>query len=311
MVSLSLPSLGGGSTQDIRRQWLLGALIFLVMALAVGLIRTSVPSLSLYLWGLLSLLALFAVRQAFPDVWNYSVWLLVIYLSAAGGVLFFFQFGKFDADRFRVLGFLLLMISMGIATFLVLHIKRTRDDFFQDSDVSTTPLPLGIWTVAVMMFWFLSHVSTGLWAWWAQEGGEGTGRLVAYAIVELVMVILALYILWIPQEGFSKGEKPHIEEMLLIPTIPLLEEKPKPRTTAQCPICQGDLDKRTRFCPECQNRETFLWCHRCEEYMVPCPGCSERTPYGRPRCMSCGKPLGKNLSCTCGRISPLSEWDRE
>jgi hypothetical protein len=226
---------------------------------------------------------------------------------------------------FTAIGIFFDLAALGIGVMLILRIKSIRDDI---SGVTERPegfeldheamyIPLGIWSLAVLLFWFTSNLSVLYWYNWS-VGSWGPGP---YLTAEVFLLFIAIYILWHPQNNFEWGVestvlpvKPERLGMELIDRsqkiLPKLKKsvtfgaKPKER----CPICGARASFERRACPNCGQPRLFSWCKVTENYIVTCPNCKEPTSYGKVGCIHCGKPIYQTIRCSCGEESEISDW---
>ncbi|WP_455392739.1 hypothetical protein [[Eubacterium] cellulosolvens] len=309
--------------KNIRLQLLIGVLCFFFIAVFL----TTLPGdIYIYLWLLLGAFTLYFIRLTFPDVWNYTFWLMGIFFLNFLAMICFLDTKFTSHFLFSFIGFFLELATLGIDILLILHIKAIRDDI---SGVTERPtgmeleheakyIPLGLWSLMVFLFWFVSNLSIFYWFQWsvAKSGMEG------YIISEIVLMFIVVYILWHPQVKFDWGV-----EALLLPDKKLISKdkalikyskllpklrktvRAKPGLPKKCPICGAKIVVEKRRCSNCGENRIFTWCKIQEGYIVTCPHCKALTSYGKERCIRCGRLINRNIRCTCGVEKEIRDWN--
>lgn len=308
---------------NIRTQWMLGVIVFFLTALGFGMgfgtLSGYVPTI---LWILFGGITLACISQAFPDAWNYIFWLAGIYGATVGGTLCLLGLKLISSPLFTALGVFLIIVALAIVIYLILHIKSIRDEIsgvIERADKNhieheVSYVPLGFWTISVLLFFVFSICSILGWARWAIDHQN----LGIYIFSEVMVLSLGLYILWVPQTKFEWGFErlalePEIisspKSKLVIPIPRIFEDKTAPETTSNiCPICNSNLIQDKRTCAKCGTAKTFSWCKTSETYIINCPVCNKSTSYSRDECMKCGKPFSKLIECQCGTKKPIKDW---
>jgi hypothetical protein len=229
---------------------------------------------------------------------------------------------------FIAIGIFIELVTFGICVLLILHIKAIRDDI---SGVTERPegleleheaayIPLGLWSLSVLLFWFVSNLAVLYWFNWS-VGAWGSE---AYLTAETCMFGIVVYILWHPQMNFDWGVEPVIfpsenvtDKLGLFTSSRGLLSLPGFRKTVRvksklpnkCPICGSKVVSEHRTCRHCGQKRAFTWCKISEGYIVTCPHCKAQTSYGKPGCINCGKPINKNIRCQCGTLNEIRDWD--
>jgi hypothetical protein len=322
-----------GGLLNLRVQFGIGIIIFFALSMIMGIIGISESIIYTVLWALFGIFTLFCVSKVFPDTWNYVFWLVGIYFFAALGLLFLLDIEMFAGIGFFALGiFIEVGAILGIGALLVQNVKNIRDDISGVSERSEPVsehlkkegkyVPLGFWALAVVLFWLFANLSIYGWYLWASHRVEDINNLGLYVFSEIMVLILGLYILWVPQYKFEWRAEPIVlspepsEGLRLFETLPdmltktreKLEQKlPRPE---KCPICGSKVVSETRKCSSCGNTRTFDWCTVSEEYIVTCPHCKNPTSFGRERCLECGKPIDQYIKCKCGAMNTIDNWKR-
>ena len=291
---------------DLKTQWIITVFGFLILSIFFGVYPSRRPLLSTGLWLLCALLGLICIWRAFPNVWKYSFWLLALYITAIGGWIFIFVF---TSKLYIPLGIILEILSYAIGIYFIYHIRSVRDQNIE------TYVPLGLWSLCIILFWFFSLFSIRAWYIWA----KGTGALIeawGYIFSEVVLVIILIYILWVLDRKFERIPEPLIVADLqeLPGVLPKLKRRKVPKTVTKqpdrCPICNTKLIPDSRECRSCGNVRTFYWCKVSETYIIMCPHCNAPTSYGKERCRTCKKPIGQLIKCTCGEKKPIKSWKK-
>ena len=309
--------------KNIRLQLLIGVLSFFIIALFLSILPGT-PYL--FLWLIVGAFTLYFIRLTFPDVWNYTFWLMGIFFLNFLAIICFLDTKFTSHPLFFAIGIFLELGTLGIDILLILHIKAIRDDI---SGVTERPsgmeleheaayIPLGIWSLTVFLFWFVSNVSIMYWYHWS----VGTWRPEPYLISELALILIVIYILWHPQMNFDWGV-----ETVLFPAKELVSETKlankytgllpgikktvtaKPGKPKKCPICGAKIIVEQRQCKNCSSNRIFTWCKISEGYIVTCPHCKALTSYGKERCIKCGQLINRNIRCTCGTENEIRDWN--
>jgi hypothetical protein len=308
--------------KNIRVQLLIGVISFFIIAL---ILSTYAGQVYLILWLVVGAFTLYFIRLTFPDVWNYVFWLMGIFFLNFLAVLCLLQTKFTSHPLFFAIGIFLELVTLGIFILLILHFKAIRDDI---SGVTDRPeglelqheaayVPLGLWSLSVFLFWFVSNLSILYWYDWS-VGGSGPE---AYLASEIVLLIILVFILWHPQMNFDWGLEPALLQPKATTTgAGILERgsgflprfKKIVRATSglpkKCPICGSKIVTEHRECKSCGQKRVFAWCKISEGYIVTCPHCRTQTSYGKIGCINCGKPINRTVRCTCGSEHEIRDW---
>lgn len=309
--------------KNIRLQLLIGVLGFFIIALFLS---TQEGYAYLFLWLIVGAFTLYFVRLTFPDVWNYTFWLMGIFFLNFLAILCFMDVKFTSHPLFSAIGFFLELGTLGIDILLILHIKAIRDDISGVTDRPTgmeleheaAYIPLGLWSISVFLFWFMSNLSIVLWYNWSVN----LGSIEAYISSEVVLIFIVIYILWHPQVKFDWGVEP-----LMLPTkakpgaargiagyarmLPKFKKtvRAKPKIPKNCPICGAKIVVENRQCTNCGHKRVFTWCKISEGYIVTCPNCKAQTSYGKDKCINCGQRISRNIRCVCGTQNQIKDWE--
>ncbi len=235
-----------------------------------------------FIWigGLLA--ALLFLFLAYPHVWMYGFWLAGIYGLVGGSVICLYSLGRING-WYRGLGVMGEVLAIYI-TYVLLRKTLILRDNLKEGNSSY----LGLWSVSLLLFYVLSNLSFIAWFWWGME----IYPIHYYTAAEVVLILLALHILYIPE---------HFEWEPLLHAV-VLEEN-------VCPHCGGTLQTERRKCPKCGEYNVIKYCPASEEFMVVCKNCKKLTPLGRERCIHCNSIQLAALKCTvCGKTAPINEW---
>ena len=250
---------------------------------------------------------------------------MCIFLLNFLAVLCFLQTKYTSHSLFFAIGIFLELVTLGIDILLVLRIKSIRDDISgvtsrpagQELDHEAAYIPLGLWSLSVFTFWFVSNLSILYWYNWS----VGTWGPEPYLVTNIILLFLVVFILWHPQMNFDWGVEPVFFTVKGISGTGLLEKTQKylPRlkkgvtSPAQrpnkCPVCGAKIIAERRACSNCGKPRIFTWCKISEGYIVTCPHCKAQTSYGKPGCLHCGKPITRSVRCTCGTEHEIRDWD--
>lgn len=309
--------------KNIRLQLLIGVLGFYFTAL---ILSTQSGDVFLLLWLIIGAFILYFIRLTFPDVWNYIFWLIGIFFLNFLAVICFLDNKYTSHFLFIAFGIFFELGALAIVFLLILHIKAIRDDI---SGVTERPtgmelereaayIPLGLWSLALFFFWFISNISIMYWFYWSVQNAGSEG----YIITQLILAFIVVYILWHPQKKFewsiesvsAPTEKPEKKSELgtKIPGIlPKLKKtvSAKSRIPNKCPICGSKIVMENRQCRNCGEKRLFTWCKISEGYIVTCPECKAQTSYGKDRCVNCGRLIDRFVECNCGTKHEIRDWD--
>ena len=308
--------------KNIRIQLLIGVLSFSIISLFLS---TFEGQIYLMLWLLVGAFTLYFIRLTFPDVWNYTFWLMGIFFLNFLAVLCLLQTRFTSHPLFLALGIFLELVTLIIDILLILHIKAIRDDI---SGVTDRPagleleheaayIPLGIWSIAVFSFWFVSNLSILYWYNWSL----GFWGPEAYLASNIYILFILVYILWHPQMNFDWEVEPIIfpskkgiavagaleKTYSFIPRFRKIVRS-RPGGARKCPVCGAKTIMEHRQCNSCGHKRIFTWCKISEGYIVTCPHCKAQTSYGKEGCIHCGKPINKYVRCSCGNEHEIRDW---
>jgi len=320
-----------------RYRYVVGASLAFVASVAAGAadFRWATP-----VWVIAGLGGAFLCIYAFPSVWRYLVYLGGIYIFMAGGAIAPL-FGVRILTLFLGVSILLHCFGILIAYNLIKDFNLTRRAYHvaaaQDGQ-SAPYVPMGLWSIGVVLFMVLTDVSMVGFSMWAQADRP----LYLYLVCEVLLVILMMYLLDVPERAFGgKGrdfvprvslsditrDTRKVVRRIVTPgpkgegvakkAVAKLSQRPAaiPRTlpvdATSCPACGADLRLDVRRCPECYKETNFAWCPASEHYIIACPSCGRPTVYGEPACRVCGKPVDIEYTCpTCRKSTPLNRWGR-
>lgn len=252
--------------ESIRKEYyLIGAVLSFIGAMIGGILSYT------HLWLFFGILGFICVFMGYPNAWTYMFWLAGIYIFAGlGGALFMLQ-----GPLYIVIGVICEVVALYIVLSLLQNVINTRDNHKRE-------LPLGLWSMSVLIFFVCANISLSDWARWVM----GRSDLAPYVVAESLLIMLLGYILWVPENKLGKGA-----------TFP-----------AKCPSCGGILKDVHRTCPECAHQQSFHWCKQAEHYVVPCTHCGELTAYG-DSCVHCVTAQPKGVKCeSCNAENPLKAW---
>lgn len=309
---------------DLQNQWIIGIITFFVLSLLFGMSFGYEPDWPFTVgWVACGILTLFFITQAFPDVWNYTFWLIGIYILTGFGIFSLMVLEESFGRIITIVGYLSEITGIGLAFYLILHLKNLRDGVsgVSKSGVSRSQLlregryiPLGLWSLSIMIFWLCTNLSIWGWFKWATDGTT----IGIYVSMELLILFLGLYILWVPQTNFrwsassersSKLDRPL--KSIIINRIPKTILKGGKSSISNCPICGYALNIEVRSCPGCGRSERFYWCPRSEVFIKKCGSCSKPISFNVSSCPNCGITQPPEISCrSCGANNRIRDWKR-
>lgn len=282
---------------------LLIAFACLILSLYLGLM----PGLIfVILWAATGIGALICIYFAFPNMWPYCLLLYAAYAISAFGVIllvFWYDVIKFFGISIPVMiGIFFIASAFYIAYYIVKNVKKTRDIFAAKRNY----LPLGFWSISVMLFPLFSILSIFSWSNWVDSG-----ELQFYLILEPLIAILLIYILWLPDRNIDWSlehlPEPPVKKLITKKSKAIKEKVTKIKNI--CPECGSKLKIERKSCPSCNNAQTFGWCTTSEAYVLPCPHCGSMAMYGKDKCGKCGKSLTDNITCnSCKKAFTIKEW---
>jgi hypothetical protein len=280
---------------------------------AIASSATPMTSGNVLMWATFVILSIIAVYLAFPHTRFYGIWLLTVYILIGIGVIFINGIGLTGAQGI-IVGFILEILAFYIAYNLVMQVKGLRN-------ISRGPyVPLGLWSLSVILFVLFTNAAAQGFIM-TVKGGDG---IPAYISAEVVMVVLAVYILKKPEDVIIPFEREVVPEEMRPKTVrekargrkarkPAVRAAKAARGTGMrvCPHCKKDLEVRDRICPSCGSETPVGFCSYTGHIIIPCPSCGKSVSYGSYRCKHCGAKVGESLFCTnCGNESGLGEWGK-
>jgi hypothetical protein len=293
-------------------QLAIGVLICIIASLTFGLQQ---GELYIALWAIFGSMALILIFFAFPNTWTYGILLYAIYAITAFGVILLYHWG----DSILYGGFSLSLpagvfffMASGYMTFHIIQsIKVTRDFHSKTHEY----VPLGFWSIGVMLFTFFSF--TSVLSWSVSTGSNGIW-IPLYIFFEIAIAFLVVYILWIPDRNidWTQKELPRSPAAQFISTkTQIVMDKTKEvkdmvvRTKNLCPECGMILKLEKKACPSCGITQKFGWCVRSEAYALPCSNCGKMSLLGTEKCPECQKALRNWITCnSCNLESPVKDW---
>jgi hypothetical protein len=260
------------------------------------------------LWVALGVAAFIFIYFAFPNTWTYAPLLYAIYAISAFGVIIIYHW----SDRISFSG-ISIAIPVGIFFFaaaiymefhIIQSIKTARDAQIKKDNY----VPLGFWSISVMLFAGFSFLSIIGWAISANSNGSG---LQIYLVFEPIIAFLLIYILWLPDRNIDWSieniPKSPATQFISLKTE-VVKQKVK-RMKNVCPECGLKLKVEKKICPSCGSTQTLGWCVRSEAHVLPCINCGTLSLFGKEKCPSCGKVLSGTIKCnSCQDESPVKEW---
>jgi hypothetical protein len=245
--------------------------VFFWLSLYYGLLG---GKLNTTLWMIFALAGFGCIYKSFPIFWKYSVFLLTIYIFGSVGASFIVAGLVTLTPLYVLLGLLCNLIA-----FFVIYNFCWK--VIELGKIYKSYCSVGIWSIALLVFLGLTNLSLSDWAYWV----IGKSNLTSYVIAECMLVPIAIYILW------------HLETKLKFVNL--------------CVSCGSPLRWVILKCNSCGEEKKLAWCLKGEHWLLSCRFCKALTIFGKEKCSSCKKVIGKLLVCdSCNKASPLSEWQR-
>ncbi|MEW6070427.1 MAG: hypothetical protein AB1485_07410, partial [Candidatus Thermoplasmatota archaeon] len=245
-------------------------IIFFLLSLYAGLLGGTTNTV---LWIVFASLAFVSIYKAFPNFWKYSFLLCTVYIFAGiGGSLLTTGITP------RNWGLIAVALICEVIAVLILHtiaskVIKLRDQYGY--------CKLGLWFLALILFFIFSNISLSDWARWV----VGKSALVAYVLAEFFVILLLVYILWLPET-----------ELKYVNT---------------CRFCNVSIKFESLACPSCNAERKLAYCSKGEHWLVECNSCKGLTIHGKEKCMNCGKKLSRKLECEfCERAWGLMAWKK-
>jgi len=297
----------------VRDQLALGAIVCLLLSVAMGMLPDGLVPSSYYrtgAWIVFALLAFFCFYLAFPHMWPYSLWLAGAYGGSTLGLLLMGGMGRTLFPQYwtaLIIGILFEGAALSLLYTVLIRVRTARL-------VIGSRAPLGLWLLGIVLFFLLANISTGFWAWWASTGS--TSGLAIYTGVEVMAAFTAVYICWAPEElvwGVQPdGAAAPSEQLPQSEQQPLLRRLAGRKDVAPraCPACGRSLKQVQLKCPGCGELSPAGWCAAHESYALACPSCGAPVLSIDGRCKKCGTSV-PGLACpACKRTAPAKDWAR-
>jgi predicted RNA-binding Zn-ribbon protein involved in translation (DUF1610 family) len=293
----------------VRDQLALGAIVCLLLSVAMGMLPDGLVPASYYrtgAWLVFALLAFFCIYLAFPHMWPYSIWLAGVWGGSAFGLVLLGGMGSALFPYYwtaAIIGVLFEGAAISIVYSVLIRVRTARM-------IIGSKAPLGLWFLGMALFFLFSNFSAAGWAWWARTGSSS--GLAGYTGFELLTAFTAVYICWAPEElvwgsavPAAPSEQPAEggQPALLWRLAGRKDGMPK-----ACPACGHPLKPVQLRCPSCGERTPVGWCAANESYVLPCPSCGSPVLTVDGRCRKCGASI-PGLTCpACKRTAPTNNW---
>lgn len=300
------------SLDETEDQLAIGVFLCIIASLIFGL---QPGPINAALWVLLGIIAFILIFFAFPNTWTYGVLLYSIYAISAFGVILLYHWAEsflIGGLSLSILVGLFFFIAAGYMTFHIIQsIKKTRDAQVQKDHY----IPLGFWSIGVMLFTLFSFLSILSWCIYTTSGGPWIQMYIGF---ESTIALLLVYILWIPDRNidWTQEKLPQspmaqfisTKTQVVMDSTQVVKDKVV-RTKNICPECGMKLKIEKKTCPYCSNNQSFGWCVRSETYALSCANCGKMALLGRDKCPECGKILTEKVTCnSCKKESPIKDW---
>lgn len=288
--------------REIRLQFLLLAFILLVASLTVSVTPLTIipPGFHEALWISFPVAAFFLLYLACPHVWYLSVPLTLTYIFSFAGVIFMGGRGYSFVDN-RILeimvGIIFIFFALGTTYMTIIHMRNVRDENADRKDAT-----LGIWFLAMLLFPLISMMSVAVWLLWTKTNSQN--HLLAHFISELLLILIAAYVLWRPESAIWYGPVKRKKKTAIKKKMKIVQKK---ELIEKCPVCGGKMKKIVKVCPECGEENAFYWCPVSEFYIVKCPRCHTSSIIRR-KCKKCYEKVDKVKCENCGKIVEFNMW---
>lgn len=298
-----LESVGFPSLNKTEDQLVLAAFVCVLLSFYFGL---QPGLLFAVLWAATGIGALICIYFAFPNMWPYGVLLYGAYAVSAFGIILI-RFWTDAVNFFGIsiplmIGIFFIAAAFYMAFHTVKYVKKARDSSAKKGNY----LPLGFWSIGVMLFPLISVLSILSWSFWVNSG-----EIQFYLILEPLIAILLVYILWLPDRSINWSAQHPLESRatrFIADRSKILKEKVT-KVGKVCPECGSKLKIEKKICPSCGNAQTFGWCLTSEAYVLPCSNCGKMALYGKKKCDECGRELSDSVSCSsCNKAFLIKEW---
>jgi len=323
------PAVTKGRTTMERMEELQPVAPYIALLLfVISVIFSSFPSTAgyLFLWAMTGLAGVLFLRLAYPRGFSYGLWLLAIYILSGVGAFLISGF-VLGGVQGIVIGLLLEILAIYTIYQLIVEIKGIRDA------IEGPRVSLGLWTLAVVLFFLTANGAMGSLASWVRSGGN----LYGYMALEMLAVLLVLFIsartevcVFYFEEGplalRRRAEPPAVslesstEKVIRSArdvasrTRKAIAPSSKAKgaasgTTGPCPLCSSPRKVVMRTCPNCGVAERTAVCDGSGHVFIPCPSCGRANYTGDYRCKKCDGKLGELILCRkCGKEADLGEW---
>lgn len=297
--------LGFLSLEKTEDQLVVAAFVCVLISLYFGM---QSGLISAGLWAAFGIGALVCIYFAFPNMWPYSILLYTSYGILTFGVIlaafWYDAFTTFGISIPIILGIFFVLTAFYLAFHIVQSVKRTRDTVAKSGDY----LPLGFWSIGVILFWGLSLASILSWSLWINSGGN---EILIYTVFEPIIAFLLVYILFLPDRNLDWTQEglPESPATKFISDKAMTLKKKVPKLRNQCPECGTKLKIEKKVCPSCSGSQNFGWCVKSEAYVLPCANCGNMALYGKETCSKCSKELSESVKCnSCNEAFPVKQW---
>lgn len=295
--------------------------------------------ISTTLWITCGLISFYCLYTAFFDMWIYALHLIFAYFLTGLGILLLYLF--FDTISVVIAGGIMTALGLFFILLFIVNIgkiKNYRIMSSTDQEQAREQYSLGeYWYFTPFIFFaliLLSFMDLGFWY-------ENSDHMpVVHLLSEIGIIIIAIYILWIPEnvlfygikdeplEGQTEGVSPgkrgenglpsggHSQdtsesdhdaqvEHRKIPSLPGIMKKRSDKLE-NCPGFDHPPILQKKSCPNCHHVIPMYWCTESEEYLVECQECGKKTYHGRKVCVHCKSSMGEKVHCdSCGRKYPI------
>ena len=256
-------------------------------------------------WLVCGILSWIFTYKGFPDMWAYSIPMALCYIFVIAGVYVALRIPDIWGHpvMFFFGGASFVLMGAAFLIFIIRSVIKIREEMSMTAKYT----PLGIWAIAVTVFFVCSILAGIGWVEWAR-GVFSTRAL--YIAAQFGVTYSVFYMFWLPQKQFREVMQTRPSRLgskllkRVVPTSTVVRQK----KVSKCPMCSDPLVIEQRKCPQCDEVKDFTWCANSEAFIILCPHCGRQTTYS-PNCMVCKNPVSMKIRSRCGGSFPVSEWE--
>ena len=290
-----------------------GALILLFLSLIFSIMDGLIFFFGWLSMGVMGILLLYkrSPRYFYLTLWLGSIYIMVFF----GSIVTYIWTASDDNIILPLWGYSILLGAFLVSVSLILFVRERRNRYAMEGEY----VPIGLWSTAVIAFFWTSLFSIIGWIRWA-DGSLGNPELfkILYLVNESLLILLLVFILYFPESRFRTtiletvspgGEIKQFISSMFGKNLRLEDNIRKLDVRIGCPVCGVDLKREVKRCPSCDERRFFYWCDREEDFFVRCPNCRRLTQISNERCIHCSIRISRKIRCSkCRNIHQISKW---